>query len=310
MLAACGAAQRPAPEKLIDLADFQELEHVKNMQGGAVYGDLLFSMQNKGWCNVFDLRTRQPIAQFPLATHGKNNHANTAFFGQQRYDESDAFPLIYISQCREKPVEEIGLPETDSLSRLLFVERILTDERGVPSGTELVQLVNYEPEKWNSRLWIADSSKPDYIYCYGNIVGNAKPGNRIVLQKFAFPEYSSGEFLVKWTKDDVLETLYFDELLPEGARGPQNAVIQGAFLRDGVLFLPCGVGNEEKPSELFYASLDGKRYGYFNYNDILPYEPEDLDLWEDKLVCPCNTDSIGVIYSFPYPELLKAMSRR
>ncbi|MBQ2107451.1 MAG: hypothetical protein II475_02045 [Bacteroidales bacterium] len=309
-LCACGRTNVPEPELLFSLSDYPELEHIKNMQGCAVSGDYFFSLQDKGWCNVFDLRKRKSISQFPLGSAGKYNHANVAFFGPDKYDSSDRFPLIYISQCKEKPVEEIGLAETDSLGRLLFVERILADENGVPFGSELVQLVHYAPKEWNSRLWIADAAHPDKIYCYGNTVGNEKPLNHIVIKSFDFPRFSSDRFLVSLTDEDVLESFNFDELLPEGHRGPQNAILQGAFLKDGVLFLPCGVGTEEHPNELFYADLSGHKYGYFDFTSSMPCEPEDFDLWEDKLICPANSDGVGKVYSFPYRELLKAMVKK
>lgn len=310
LVTACNRPGRPSPQLLFSLSDFPELEHTKNMQGGAVFDDYLFSMQDKGWCNVFDLRTRKPIAQFPLASAGKNNHANVAFFGPDKYDSSDRYPLLYLSQCREKPVEEIGLAETDSLCRLLFVERILTDETGVPFGSELVQLIHYQPKEWNSRLWIADSRHANRIYCYGNTVGNEAEGNHIVVKEFDFPNFSSDKFLISLTDEDVLRSFNFDELLPEGVRGPQNAIIQGAALLDGVLFLPCGTGSEKHPNELFYAGLDNGKYGWFDFTDVMPYEPEDLDLWEDFLICPSNTDAAGKVFSFPYRALVNSMVRK
>ncbi|MBQ9462596.1 MAG: hypothetical protein IJU68_02940 [Bacteroidales bacterium] len=312
LLASCNTPQRPRPELMFRLIDFEEIEHSRNVQGCAVYGDLLFSLQDKGWCNVFDLEGKELEAQFPLGSQGRNNHANIAFFGPQRYDESDRFPLMYVSQCKSKPVTEIGLAETDSLSRLLFVERILTDENGTPFGSELVQIINYEPAQWNSRLWIADTKQPDLIWCYGNIVGNEKPGNRIVLKSFAFPEFSPDRFLVNLTDNEVKDSLYFDELLPEGARGPQNAILQGAAIIDGILYLPCGVGSKKHPSEVFYAGLrrhKGK-YGAFDFTDVLPWEPEDFDLWGDRIICPCNTDSSGFVYSFPYRDFVRSMTRK
>ena len=311
VLAACSSGpRRPDPQLMFSLEDFPELEHVKNMQGGAVYGNLLFSLQDKGWCNVFDLRTCKPVADFPLASAGKNNHANIAFFGPEKYDSQDRFPLLYVSQCMSKPVTEIGLEQTDSLSRLLFVERILADESGEPFGSELVQLIRYEPKEWNSRLWVADSGHADRIWCYGNTVGNEKPGNHIVLKAFEFPRFSADRFLVSLSDDEVLQELNFEDLLPEGARGPQNAIIQGAFLKDGVLFLPCGAGSEVHPNELFYAGLTNGKYGYFDFTDVMPYEPEDFDIWEDKLICPANADGAGKVFSFPYKALLKAMVRK
>lgn len=311
---ACGNIQeRPEPELMFRLQDFPELQHTHNVQGCAILGDLLFSMQDKGWCNVFDLGSRTPVSQFPLASYGRNQHANVAFFGPYRYDSTDRFPLLYVSQCKSKPVTEIGLAETDSLSRLLFVERILADESGTPFGSELVQIVAYEPKQWNSRLWIADTKHPDAIWCYGNTVGNEKPGNHIVLSKFAFPEFSADKFLVTLSDEDALETFNYDDILPEGARGPQDGILQGAFLRDGLLFLPIGVGTPEHPHELFVSDVSRfgskrLRWAHFDYTDIIPWEPEDYDIWNDRLVFPCNTDSAGVVYSLPYRKLVRSLT--
>ena len=56
LLAACAEVRKPVPELLFSFCDYPELEHSHNLQGCAVYGDLLFSMQDKGWCNVFGHR--------------------------------------------------------------------------------------------------------------------------------------------------------------------------------------------------------------------------------------------------------------
>jgi len=312
LLASCVGARRPVPELLFRFCDYPELEHSHNVQGCAVYGDFLFSMQDKGWCNVFDLETHELAAQFPLGSYGKNNHANVAFFGPARYDSSDKFPLLYVSQCMSKPVEETGLAETDSLSRLLFVERILADEAGVPFGSELVQIVHYEPTEWNSRLWIADVKRPDVIYCYGNTVGNEKPGNHIVVKSFAFPEFSSDRFLVSLTDADVIDSCYFDQLLPDGARGPQNNILQGAAVFDGVLFLPVGTGSSDHPSEVFFAGVRKHvgKYGCLDFTDAIPHEMEDFDLWGDTIICPCNTDDAGVVYGIPYKGFIGSMKKK
>lgn len=305
---------RPSPEFMFSFRDFPETAHIHNVQGCAIDQGYFFSLEDKGWCNVFDLRVNEPVAHFPLGSYGKQNHANIAFFGPYRYDSSDKFPLLYVSQCKSKLVKEIGLPETDSLSRLLFVERLLTDESGIPFGSELVQLVHYDPVQWNSRLWVYDPEVPSEIWCYGNTIGNCEKGNHIVLKKFQFPEFSPDKFLVELRDSNVVEELNFDDLLPEGARGPQNAVLQGAFIRDGILFLPCGVGSEEHPSELFFAGLPGTRhygkYRAFDYTDVMPCEPEDLDIWDGWLYCPCNTDSAACVYRLPYKDLARTMVRK
>ena len=45
---ACAEPVRPVPELLFRYTDFPEIEHIRNLQGCAVYGDLLFCLQDKG----------------------------------------------------------------------------------------------------------------------------------------------------------------------------------------------------------------------------------------------------------------------
>ena len=113
--------------------------------------------------------------------------------------------------------------------------------------------------------------------------------------------------------EDALETFNYDDILPEGARGPQDGILQGAFLRDGLLFLPIGVGTPEHPHELFVSDVSRfgskrLRWAHFDYTDIIPWEPEDYDIWNDRLVFPCNTDSAGVVYSLPYRKLVRSLT--
>ena len=75
----CAEAGKPEPQLLLRLMDYPGIAHSHNVQGCAVYGDLLFSMQDKGWCNVIDLESKDLVAQFPLGSYGQQNHANVSF---------------------------------------------------------------------------------------------------------------------------------------------------------------------------------------------------------------------------------------
>ena len=313
--ACCRGPLRPLPRLEMEMNSFEDLQYKWNMQGCAVYGDLMFSLHDKGICVVVDLAKKELVAQFPLASSGENNHANIAFFGTQRFAGDDPFPLLYVSQCKSAPVTEIGLPETDSLSRLCFVERVLTDEAGAPCGTQLVQLLNPVFDSFSSSLWVADESDPEHIWCFGNSTGNRRPDNHIIMRKFAFPEYSADNFVVDMKEEDVLDKSALDEYLPEGARGPQDCTLQGGCMVDGLLYLPVGTG-KKFPAEIFIFDLrprfrDGVhyRYAHFDYTDIIPYEPEDMDVWGDRLVLHVNNiyDKDNRIYSFPLKEMRRSV---
>ena len=311
----CRGPHRPLPRLEMEMNSFEDLQYKWNTQGCAVYGDQFFSLHNTGICVVFDLAKKELLAQFPLASFGENNHANTAFFGTQRYAEDDPYPLFYVSQCKSLPVTEIGRPETDSLGRLCFVERVLTDAAGVPCGTQLVQILNPVFDGFSSSLWIADVNDPEYIWCFGNCSGNRLHDNHIVMRKFAFPEYSPDQFVVDMKEEDVLDKFALDECLPEGARGPQNCTLQGGCIDKGILYLPVGTGMKF-PAEFFIFDLnpryrDGEHYHYahFDYTDVTPYEPEDIDVWGDRLVFHVNNiyDKDNRIYSFPLKEMRRSL---
>ena len=96
-------------------------------QGMAIHDNYLVSLQNTGQATIYRLRDggMQMLRQFPLASHTKENHANVAFFGTERYDKHDQFPLLYVSQCSKQRYK--------GMKDVCFVERI--------SLTEAPQLV-------------------------------------------------------------------------------------------------------------------------------------------------------------------------
>lgn len=297
-------AERPEPSLEFNQKGIETQTSDESVQGTAVWDDLLFSLRNTGLCVVIDLKSKELVSEFKLASYGKMNHANDAFFGPYKYDDSDRFPLIYVSQCKDKPVEEIGLPQTDTLARICFVERILTDAEGKLVGTEIVQLIHLQLEKKHSRLMEFDSKNPEYLYTFGNTIGNEKPGNRIIFQRLPFPKFDPERFFVQYTEKDIQYSFFIDEVLPEGVRGPQQNVLQGALVHDGVLYMPVGV-NENHPSYMYVIDL---RYGedksvrrgcWYDYSDVIPCEMEDMDIWGEKIVVTTNSpEDIRPVYSF------------
>ncbi len=78
-------------------------------QGSAVYGDTLLICTNQGLCRMFDLRSGRFVTQFPLGSYNTGtapdgtadkawtNHANQMMFGPDKFEESDPFPLLYVT---------------------------------------------------------------------------------------------------------------------------------------------------------------------------------------------------------------------
>lgn len=263
----------------------------ENVQGCAVYSDWFFSFRDGGYCVVSDLRDSSLVAEFPMGSFRPDNHANIAFFSTQRFEDWDVLPMLCLSQVKG--------------DRLCFIERILTDSDGKPCGSELKHVLVYNPREWNSRMWIADEMHPEDLYCFGNTVGNKAEGNRIIIQKFRTPDFSTDDFEIVLSEDDVVETLYFDQFLPEGARGPQNTVMQGAFVYDYNFILPVGAGSEKNPSEIFVANLKSGKSAAFDVTDVLPCEMEDFALWGDRIVCPTNASKgYSPVFAFRLKDLV------
>lgn len=302
-----GGGRKAAPQLLFNQKDIETQRSKESVQGTAIWGDLLFSMRNTGLCVVSNLADATLVAEFPLGSVAVNNHANDAFFGVDYYEEGDRFPLLYVSQCKSGTMPEIDKPELDGLSRLLLVERILTDADGLPVGADLVQVISYEPSEWNSRLWCFDPKHPDSMVCYGNVKGNARPGNRIVVETYPMPRFDRSRFVVTISESDRIDRFYMDQALPEGVRGPQDNILQGGCVYDGILYMPVGVGYAKYPSDLFAVDLNrrdaaGLPYRYYaaDYTAEIPCEMEDVDIWQGRyLVCTTNSHGrVRPVYCF------------
>ena len=261
-------------------------------QGMAIRDGLMFSLRDSGSCVVFDLSKDRPAGKFRLGSYSPDNHANVAFFGGQRYDPSDRFPLLYVSQARK--------------DRCLYVERLLTDARGEPVGSELVQIIRYKSSERTSGLFAADSANPGLMYCYGNTVGNCLPGNRVRVSTFRVPAFDKKHFNVELTDEDALDSFYTDQVFAPGGAAPHKAVLQGAAVTNGVLVLCTGSGREKHPSQLFFIDLkkrDGAGIPYrtasYDLQSSLPFEMEDMDVHDGKLyVSSFRTRYFNPVVSF------------
>ena len=127
----------------------QHLMDFNGAQGAAIYGDTLFSLNQVGRCAVYDIPTQKHLGSFNLATYNEGydnegnadsryaNHSNAATFSTVKFDESDPYPLLYITTGSSND------RDTDnSMISKLAVERILySEEKGWYS--ELVQLIQF-----------------------------------------------------------------------------------------------------------------------------------------------------------------------
>lgn len=241
-------------------------------QGLAIYKDTAFLLSDRGYCRIYNLKTRKQEAAFELATFGAYNHANAASFGAEFPKGNAAFPALYIAQCRE--------------DCLCFVESI--DK----TGSWLVQTIGLKinghyPRNYD---WVADAPKK-HLYAIAP-AGPAAPGGarEYYITKLPLPPLPpAGKNRVEFTEKDILDrfTIAFPNLL------------QGATILGDRLYLPVG-GNEKwrKPSN---TALTDRAVIVVNLatqtieqtvplNAALTVEPEDAAFHNNDLLMYCGQE--------------------
>ena len=215
-------------------------------QGMDIWGQTVVSCQNTGVITLYNYDGRTLTKRgdsFPMASNDKENHSNVVSMSRTFYKEGDPLPLIYVSQCSKGRYK--------GMKDVCFVERIKPEL----NATELVQTILYKDENKNfgyAVQWVLDNEN-GYLYGYGNTINNNDPQNRHRIVKFRIPEVKEG--LVTLTDADLLENYLLEETYSQ----PFNPVGQGLFIKDEVLYMPTGFGQEKAPSILYVWDLKARR---------------------------------------------------
>ena len=214
------------------------------------------------------------LRQFPLASHTPENHANVAFFGTERYDKHDQFPLLYVSQCSKQRYK--------GLKDVCFVERIsLTKE---PELVQTIVLDDPDGLYGYALQWMIDS-KRKLLVGYGNTVENMGKGNRWRTMVFPMPRLSDGP-VVHLRPQDALDNYCIQDIDP---RFPSNHIGQGACIVGNQMFIPVGVGTEKHPSILYVWNMKKKRLDHIhNFQKQVPHEFEDCKPYRGDLIMQTN----------------------
>ena len=247
----------------------------QSYQGMDVWNDYIFSFQNTGYLSVYttDGKTlKQVVKPFQIASHHEKNHCNEVTFGRIRYEKDDPFPLIYVAQCQRGSI--------NGRKDVLYVERIAPDMK----STTLVQTIVFKDRNklfGYALNWAVDAER-NYLYGYGNTVDNTNPTNRHRIVKFRIPELSeSTDGIVTLTEKDLLENY----LIEDTYQAPFNPIGQGLMIRDGLLYMPTGFGNEKYPSELYVWDLHTRTMrNVIDLSQVTKGELEDCSQWRDKML--------------------------
>ena len=215
-------------------------------QGMDVWGQTIVSCQNTGVVTLYHYDGRsftKQGASFPLATNDKENHSNVVSMSRTFYREGDPLPLIYVSQCSKGRYK--------GMKDVCFVERIVPEQ----NASELVQTIFFKDDNQlfgYAVQWVLDNEN-GFLYGYGNTINNRDAANRHRIVKFRLPELK--EEMVTLTEADLLENYLVEDTYHQ----PFNPVGQGLFIRDGLLYMPVGLGTEKDPSVLYVWDLKSRR---------------------------------------------------
>lgn len=136
-------------------------------QDGAVFGNFMFSFDSRGICTVYELdkiknANGQEVAEFSSFELDKINlikpHSNAVVFGNEYFDESDEFPLLYSNIYNNYAGEE------DKKIGMCTVYRL--QRNGDKFTTTLVQIIRVDFTD-NEDYW---KSHGEDVRPYGNFV--------------------------------------------------------------------------------------------------------------------------------------------
>ncbi|MBQ8339886.1 MAG: hypothetical protein IJY16_05530 [Clostridia bacterium] len=214
---------------------YQKYMEISKGQDGAIYNGLLFRFDSAGHCYVYDLAKKELVSEFTLdRVEDFSPHSNAVFFGTEKYDEQDEFPLLYTNLYNNYVKME------DRREGVLCAYRIMRD--GLAFSTRLVQIIRIGFVE-ELDLWKSLENNGD-VRPYGNFILNPETGKlyAFVMRdkeqitryfEFDMPTLSAGEpcpacgIPVVWLKREMI-TAQFD--------GSYSHCIQGACLYDGLLF--------------------------------------------------------------------------
>jgi hypothetical protein len=211
---------------------------------------LLIQGYNYGQARIFDLNreSNEAIAEFPLGSAGRGNHAN-AISQSRTYYQGNDIPLLYVSggqpndgvlQCH---VENIV--KTDTGYRAEEVQRITLTNEFV---WDMQPTSSYRDVDGFYRIWGAPSFQVDVeegclwvfsaIYRTTKAFAQFKDQNRYVVTKLRLPDVSEGN--VTLSRKDVLDQIAYDF---------DVFVTQSGCVHEGKIYYTFGFGRDRASME-------------------------------------------------------------
>ena len=225
--------RRPEPTPVdldgnLTIIPFTELS--VNHQSAAVYGDYLFLVMTKRQSiHLFDLARKRRVYALRSNSVTDSNiyHCNQSTFGTQRYDPSDFFPLLYISQrvrsekrCFTEVFRIVPLFNSDSTALVSF-------------RTELVQEIFFPPmsrenSMGNVNCVIDARTGKMYTYSRNNTITDDNY-MQCKISRFSIPDIHEDKVVLE---DSDIESSFMIDI------GANN--MQGACIVDSRLYIGQG----------------------------------------------------------------------
>ena len=239
---------------------------VSSRQGGAVFGDYLFQFHNTlETIVVYNLKTKNNVQTLTLPPIS-NHHAGSGGFGNEYYDSTDPFPILYISSMYENRVYGYRITGTEGSWAIETVQTITINKEGL-------YIPNIAIDRENNMVVVFGYTKNSWSDSNNNLS---------VITSFVLPKLSDGDVTIEEFSDVRKIPFIYAE--------------QGAFARLGKLYLSYG-NTISKCGMYVIDYISGIAVSHAPFEPLGNFEPEAFGLYEGNIIM---TDHNGNIYKLTF----------
>lgn len=283
-----GGTYHPYDGRKIDLTEreYAFASYMSSMpthQSSACYGDYMFTFSDKmSTMKMYNLRTKTLLATTTQTAKDSFHHCNQAFFGTEKYDADDVFPLCYLS------VNNNGTTAGGYMEAYRIVPTMGDSDYNAFSVT-LVQTVTLpimsEANALGNANFVLDQ-RSGYLYTYSrNNDSEASNYQKLRITKWNMPKLSQGDITL--TDADIKESW---------ETGTNAVYSQGAVIRNHLLFIFRGYQSVNVIQLSVFDLVNKTTVAIIDLlGDDFTSEPEGVFFWGNTLFTSTNG---GDLYRF------------
>ena len=288
---------------------YTKLCKIRSGQDGAVFGDTLFRFNAKGegfaysMQEVLNPRDPDEVLSYTQFTLDRAElicpHCNAVFFGKEKFDPSDEFPLLYANVCNNYSKEQ-----SRNVGQLGDYRLCRKNGGFVTTLVQIIRIGFTEDLLWCS--YSKDAEEKD-TRPYGNFLADTEKNvlyayvmrdKDRTTRYFAFDlptlrdgiQTEHGISLVVLSKEQIRDQ--FDT--------PYHKFIQGGAFSGGLIYSTEGFGEKESSRSAIRIIDTAKKeqIAFFDLCDAgLPVEPEWMEFYQGKCL---YSDATGTIYEMNF----------